>query len=244
MKLLDVRIDTVTKDEALTRAASFLSDTSQHTIFTPNPEMLVKAVRDSYFKQILNSASLSLCDGKGIELFASEKVTRISGVDFMIDLCRLAAGRGERVFLVGSGNEVVVEKVKENLIKQFPNLKVVGVSPGPEVIERANQLEINNNVALINIIRRVQPSIIFVAFGMGKQEKWIHENLASLPSIKIAMGVGGAFDYLSGTISRAPLLLRKLGLEWAYRLIRQPRRIGRIWNATIGFTYLILKEKI
>lgn len=244
MQLLNVRIDTVSHIEALERARSFLSDGLQHTIFTPNPEMLVKAQSDSYFKEILNTASLSLCDGKGIELFAYEKVERISGVDFMLELCRLAEKQGNSVFLLGSGSEAVVNQVKENLLKQFPKLSIVGAVPGPAIIERANQIEVSSNVAIIDVIRRVQPSIIFVAFGMGKQEKWIHENLASLPSVTIAMGVGGSFDYLSGTVSRAPLLLRKMGLEWAYRLIRQPWRIGRIWNATVRFMYLVLKEKV
>lgn len=243
MKLLDVRIDTVTKDEALERAASFLSDEQQHTIFTPNPEMLVKAASDSYFKEVLNGASLSLCDGKGIQLFAPEKVTRISGVDFMLELCRIAEERGSSIFLLGSGSEAVVAKVKENLLKQFPKLKIVGALPGPEIAERQNRIEIKNNVVVIDIMRREQPSIIFVAFGMGKQEKWIHENLAQLPSVKIAMGVGGAFDFISGIVPRAPLLLRKLGLEWAYRLVRQPQRIGRIWNATVKFVYYVLRYR-
>ena len=86
-------------------------------------------------------------------------------------------------------------------------------------------------------------AVLFVAFGMGKQEKWIYENIEKLPSVKIAMGVGGAFDYISGSVPRAPLLLRTLGLEWAYRLWKQPSRIGRIWNATAVFMWLFLTGK-
>jgi N-acetylglucosaminyldiphosphoundecaprenol N-acetyl-beta-D-mannosaminyltransferase len=88
------------------------------------------------------------------------------------------------------------------------------------------------------------PDVLFVAFGMGKQEKWINENLRKLPSVKIVMGVGGAFDYISGVISRAPLFLRRIGLEWLYRLARQPSRIKRIFNATVVFAYFLIKNKI
>ena len=87
-----------------------------------------------------------------------------------------------------------------------------------------------------------EPDILFVAFGMGKQEKWIYENLAKMPSVRIAMGVGGAFDYISGNVSRAPRLLRKFGLEWVYRLFKEPRRIGRIFNATIKFISYVFRK--
>jgi len=79
---------------------------------------------------------------------------------------------------------------------------------------------------------------------MVKQEQWIYENLSKLPNIKIAMGVGGSFDYISGAIRRAPCFLRKIGLEWLYRLIKQPKRLGRIFNATVVFTFIVLKNKI
>ena len=84
---------------------------------------------------------------------------------------------------------------------------------------------------------------MFVAFGMGKQEKWIYENLSKMPSVKIAMGVGGSFDFISGKVKRAPLFLLRLGLEWMYRLVQEPRRFKRILNATVKFTYLVLKSK-
>ena len=90
----------------------------------------------------------------------------------------------------------------------------------------------------------VKPDILFVAFGHGKQEKWINEYLRDLPSVKIAMGVGGAFDYLSGQTSRAPLWMRKIGLEWLYRLIREPKRLKRIWRAVIIFPIYFVKSAL
>ena len=102
--------------------------------------------------------------------------------------------------------------------------------------------QVENN-KILEKINQANPDIIFVAFGMGKQEKWIVENLPKIPSVKIAMGVGGSFDYLSGVIPRAPLFLRQIGLEWLYRLIRQPQRFWRIFNATFRFIYFFIKYK-
>ena len=109
--------------------------------------------------------------------------------------------------------------------------------------------EINENPAcrfdgpIFDQINQSGAQVLFVAFGMGKQEKWIHENLSKMPGVKIAMGVGGSFDFISGKIKRAPLFMRQLGLEWLYRLIQQPSRIKRIFNATIKFPWLALTKK-
>lgn len=135
---------------------------------------------------------------------------------------------------------------------QFPNLNIVGFSRGPKILEitdppKQNEsgLDINveENKKTIETINQAHPTILFVAFGMGKQEKWIFENLKKMPSVKIAMGIGGAFDYISEKVKRAPLLARKLGLEWLYRLIKEPKRIVRIWNATVGFLLLTYLHK-
>lgn len=245
-QLLGIRVDEYSRADALGRALIFLQS-GQHRIYTPNPEMLVKADEDSYFKAVLNSGDMNICDGFGLRVFSG--VPRIPGVDFMIELCRVAAEGGRSVYLLGSGQDEVVAGAAGELRKRFSTLRIAGFDKGPDIHEsQADNFkllidEVNNQTA-IERINSASSDILFVAFGMGKQEKWIHENLAKMPGVKIAMGVGGAFDYLAGTVPRAPLFLRKLGLEWLYRLIRQPSRLGRIWNATVVFTYLALKEKI
>ena len=280
-QILGVTISNVTKSQALEMAASFLNFPGQHTIFTPNPEMIVKAQKDAYFKQVLNTGDLNLCDGFGLWLalkFSKEAVSqlsfppqresrqvstsgfpirsgmtveidRISGVDFMFEICRIAAEQGRSIYLLGSGFDEVVQKTSAELQKRFPNLKIVGCDKGPNIDEwRATdyelKLNIEENEVLIHRINALSPDIIFVAFGMGKQEKWIHEYLSKLLTVKVAMGVGGSFDFISGKTPRAPLFMRKLGLEWLYRLIKEPERLGRIWNATAVFTWKILRQKL
>jgi N-acetylglucosaminyldiphosphoundecaprenol N-acetyl-beta-D-mannosaminyltransferase len=243
--MLGIRIDSLPRSEALARARAFLFQEGQALVFTPNPEMLVKAQTDSSFREALNRGDLNLCDGRGIQLFAPEKVERITGVDFMLDVCGLAENEGKSVFLLGTGNPVTLEKFEVALIAQFPKLEIAGTHVGPTITERATgELQVVDNASVLAHILKTKPAILLVAFGMGKQEKWLVEYLPLFPSVKVALGVGGAFDYVSGSVPRAPLLLRKIGLEWLYRLLRQPRRLKRIWNATARFTYLVLYEKI
>jgi N-acetylglucosaminyldiphosphoundecaprenol N-acetyl-beta-D-mannosaminyltransferase len=168
-----------------------------------------------------------------------------------LEICKIAEADNKSVYLLGSGSDEVVKRTEENLKQKFPNLKVVGWGRGPGIKESSVSVQpFNNSIGLIvdaeeNVkiledINQAKPDILFVAFGMGKQEKWIVENLKKIPGVKIAMGVGGAFDYISGSVKRAPLLLRKIGLEWLYRLVKQPRRVVRIWNATVKFLWLFL----
>jgi N-acetylglucosaminyldiphosphoundecaprenol N-acetyl-beta-D-mannosaminyltransferase len=245
MNVLGVRVDTMNSTEARDKMRVFLTS-GQHKIFTPNPEMLVKARQDKYFREVLNDGDLNLCDGFGLSVFA--KTERLPGVDFMFEICRLAAGEGRGVYLLGSGSDEVARRTSDELRKKFSALKIAGFGKGPDIHESKEgdyKLLIDevNNQTVVEKINAANPEILFVAFGMGKQEKWIHENMSKLPSVKIAMGVGGSFDYIAGIVPRAPLFLRKIGLEWLYRLIRQPNRLRRIWNATAVFTYHALKDK-
>ncbi len=239
MQILGIKVDEIAKEQALEKVSGFLNLSGQHKIFTPNPEMVVKAQKDEYFKQVLNSGDLNLCDGMGLQIFTGIK--RITGVDFMLEVCALAAKQGKGVYLLGSGNDEVVRNACEALHKQFPNLKISGYNKGPEIAEGLAK-QMDNGI--LEQISQSGAEVLFVAFGMGKQEKWIYENLTKMAGVKVAMGVGGAFDFISGKVRRAPLFLRKLGLEWVYRLVQEPKRIGRIFNATAGFCYLVLKKKI
>ena len=236
-------MDTFSKFEALEKVRIFLQGTEGKMICTPNPEMLVDAQKDVYFKEILNAGDLNICDGKGIALLSKEPVARIPGVDFMIDICALAEREGKSVYLLGSGFREVVNACQQKLLLQFPNLKIVGVHPGPDIVPQKSQMDPEQNDAVLEDIIMTAPDILFVAFGHIKQEKWIYEFLPDLPSVRVAMGVGGAFDFISGKVRRAPKVFQKLGLEWLYRLVLEPRRIKRIWKATVVFLYLSFRAK-
>lgn len=242
MNVLGVRVDNYTKQEALKRVADFLHDGAQHTIFTPNPEMLVDAARDPSFRDILDSGSLNICDGRGIQLVSKEKIERIPGADFMLNICRLAEEKGIGVYLLGGKH---INQTVEQLKKQFSHLKISGSHPGPIIIYHLSFITTNareNDEVIADIVAKA-PVILFVGFGHPKQETWIHENLSRMPSVKIAMSVGGAFDFIAGIARRAPRWMRSLGIEWLWRLIIEPWRIGRIWKATAQFLFLYVTKK-
>lgn len=249
-KFLDVKIDSLTIDEALLKVRGFFNSNNPKFIFTPNPEMLVDAWSDYYFRDVLNTGDLNICDGFGISLLTGGKIKRIAGADFVYQLCDLAQKENKGVFLLGSGSRDVLEKTADNLKKQFPKLRIVGFHPGPKInfllVEDKNTIlaEPNDNEQAIHEIIMSAPDILLVAFGHNKQEKWIYENVKNLPSVKIAMGVGGTFDYISKTVRRAPCFMRKIGLEWLYRLLMQPWRIKRIWKATAVFVYMYINKSL
>ncbi|HRY36314.1 MAG TPA: WecB/TagA/CpsF family glycosyltransferase [Candidatus Magasanikbacteria bacterium] len=240
MVFCNVKLDGLDLKQAKDRVGDFLSSTKQYKIFTPNPEFIVQAQKDDDFKNILNAGDLNICDGFGLSLFSG--CPRITGVDFMIEICKISAEKNINVYLLGSGNDEVVKKTAENLQIQIPGLEITGYNKGIQ-INSILSYDKEENERTIQSINESKAGILFVAFGMNKQERWISENLSKMPNIKIAMGVGGSFDYLSGTVRRAPCFLRKIGLEWLYRLIKQPSRIQRIWNAITIFPYIVIKNK-
>ncbi len=155
-------------------------------------------------------------------------------------LCKIAAEDGHKILFFGS-NTLVAEKAAEVEKSRFPNLSIKGFSPG---IVRYTEGKWRFEHGSIDSIREEAPDIIAVALGHGKQEHFICSALSDVPSIKIAIGIGGALDYISGNVQRAPLWMRKLGLEWLYRLMRQPQRIGRIIDAVIVFPLVVIWDRI
>ena len=260
--ILGIKIDNLAKSEILAKISEFLRFGAGHLIITPNPEMLVDAEYDWFFKQALNKADLAVADGFGLSLAGQylygEKLTRLAGTDLMEKICEIAAEQEKMVYLVG-GKEGIAEKAAEKLQKKYTGLKVVGAEKGiifqchpAEKGERnleneylvCQGFDVEENNKLLGRIHAVAPDIIFVAFGHSKQEKWLAGFLPCLPSVKIGIGVGGAFDYISGQVRRAPKFARFLGLEWLCRLLSQPWRVKRIWKAIISFGLLVKDYKI
>ncbi len=165
----------------------------------------------------------------------SEIPERITGTDLLQKICGLASEKNYSVFLLGA-KEGVGERAGKKLKEKFPPLSIAGTYTGNP--------EEKNDQAIVQMINEKNPQILFVAYGSPSQEKWISRNLQNLSSAKLAVGVGGAFDYLSGFVPRAPEFLQKIGLEWLFRFLLQPKRLKRIINATILFPYLVLKTKV
>lgn len=202
--------------------------TKNYYIVTPNPELLVIANKQMEYKKVLNGAKIALADGIGVilasRLMGRPIKERIHGVDFMENVCKEVSKRPITVGFLGGGPNVA-DKTADCLQKKYPGLNVGWVSE--EWSEDLNLKSVD---------------ILFVAFGSPKQEIWIAKNLKNLPAT-VSIGVGGAFDFISGKILRAPKILRNLKLEWLFRLIIQPWRIRRQLSL-ITFVVLILKEKI
>lgn len=232
--ILGVKVDDVNIDEVLAQIERWILNPGKHYVVTPNPEFIVAAQKDEVFRKILNDADLSIPDGVGLKLSGKIKNT-VSGTDLMEGLVKLAAEKGFVTGFLG-GEDGVAKKTAECLKKKYPGLKVGFSGSGGEVNGMGNKMEdigyrketkiTDPKSNIPNPISIPSTDILLVAFGHIKQEKWIANNLDNIP-VKLAMGVGGAFDYLSGRVPRAPAWLRNLGFEWLFRLLIQPTRIKR-----------------
>lgn len=236
-EILGVKIDQINFSEALDLINSWIKEDSQRMVATVNPEFLVEADKNADFKKVLNSAALATCDGFGIvvaaRLLKGIKLSRVTGADLTPALIE---NNNLKIFLLGSSQQTIAV-----LNKKFAHANIVGSSSGGH-LDDDYQLEKNDRV--LEQIKTSGANLLLVAFGQVKQEFWIKNNLVLLPNIKVAIGVGGTFDFLAGRLKRAPKLVRRLGLEWLYRLIKEPKRWCRIYNATIKFSLLAIKEKI
>lgn len=238
VNILGIQIDNLRKPEALGKIKEFLSNGHQHYTVTTNPEMVVAAQKDKHFLEILNKAGLSVPDGFGLILASRylrrPLLERITGVDLMLDICQIAEQKKYSIFLVAAKEGLSKpEETAPALNKKFPGLKIGGV-----ILAEGESGE-----RIIAEINKARPDILFVSLrGIGRQEKFIAENLYKTPSVKIAMGVGGSFDFITGKIKRAPRSIRKIGLEWLWRLFMQPWRWKRIFTATIKFSWEIIKN--
>ncbi len=219
-------------------------------IFTPNPEIIILTKKDKKFKEIVNSAQINVPDGQGL-IWASKFLkkplpVRISGTDLAEKLVKLAAENGFSIGLIGGGPGVAL-KALECLQKKFPGVKG-WAEAGPDVKVTDYQIEITNNYDIDQLVKKLEETktqILFVGLGAPKQEYFIDKLQYLCSNIQfplILMAVGGAFDYWSGKVPRAPRWIQNLGFEWLYRLVRQPWRVRR-QLALLEFTRLILKEK-
>ncbi|MHC0036467.1 WecB/TagA/CpsF family glycosyltransferase [Pseudoneobacillus sp. C159] len=184
-----------------------------------NPEKIIKAQEDESLRQLLNRADFQIPDGIGVILASKFKGgqirERVTGIDMMLKLCEAAAQHGKRIFLYG-GKPGRADEAKAKLEEMYPGIQIAGTLNGYEKDQQVVRDTINAS----------QADIIFVALGSPAQENWIVANKEQLHPC-VYQGVGGSFDVISGKIERAPESFQKLGLEWLYRLLKEPWRIKR-----------------
>jgi len=229
-------------------------------ICTPNPEMLLVSQKNLEFKKVLQNSMLNIPDGIGI-LWASTHIfnkssklkalltlplvplypsyfkrvlrERVTGADLLQTICKNIAKKNINCFFLGASSGVAKNAAKV-LKKKYPRLSISGIFSGSP---REEEMD-----AIVNMINKYDTDILFVAYGAPAQEIWISKAMKKLKSVKIAIGIGGTFDFIAGKRRRSPRWMQKLGLEWLYRLIQEPSRWKRIYNATIKFPFEVISS--
>jgi N-acetylglucosaminyldiphosphoundecaprenol N-acetyl-beta-D-mannosaminyltransferase len=230
--ILGVQIDDLSLDKVMAKVDDFLRSDKQARIFTPNPEICLKAAEDESYRQILNDAELCIPDGFGLKLgakiFGEKLNNRVTGADLTKAILEKYKNDSFKMYIVLREDSLSQKSDLSKLFhEKYPNINIRG-----SLLNKDTYL---NYDKLLNEIIDFAPQILFVCLGAPRQEIWIAKYLKTLTSVKIALGVGGTFDFLTGKIKRAPEILRKLGMEWFYRLYQEPKRLSRIKNATANF---------
>jgi len=233
--ILGIKLSSGNEKSTLEKVKIFLKGKRLFYVVTPNPEIILAALKDEELKRILNQADLSLADGFGLKiagLIKGQKITRITGADLSLKILNIAQTENTKILIINwiKGLSSALE-ITTILKAKYPNLNCLVLD-----LER----KINLDDKEIETINNFAPKIIFSALGSPYQEKIIFNNLNSWPSARFAIGVGGSFDFLTGKAKRAPKTIRSMGLEWLWRLIQQPQRIKRIYNATIVFPFKVI----
>lgn len=222
VNILGVQVDSVTMAEAVAQVEDFVRTRAGVIIATANAEMIMRATHDEELKNILNEAALVVPDGDGT-VWAARHLghpmpERVAGYDLAQNLMGVAPQKGYKFYFLGSAPGVAA-KAKAKAEALYPGIQIVGVRDGyfrPE-----------NEAAVVAAIKEAKPDILLAALGVPKQEKWLARHLAEL-KVPVAIGVGGTLDVMAGVMKRAPHWMQRVHLEWLFRGMLQPKRIGRL----------------
>ena len=218
--VLGLQFDNVTMDEAVARAEELLEAPGASIVVTPNAEIGYEALHDAQFRALLNGADLVLPDGAGVVLGAKILKTplkeKVAGIDFAANLLGVLEETGGRLYLLG-GKPGIAEQAAENMKKTHPKLCICGTADG----------YFKDEAPVIARINEARADVVFVCLGAPKQERFMHDHRAEL-NVRLMIGLGGSLDGFAGTVRRAPKWMIRLQLEWLYRLLREPSRIGRM----------------
>lgn len=233
--VLGVQYDNVTMAEALERGRAILCGTETCYCVTPNAEMAYDALHDAEFRGVLNSASLVLPDGAGVILGAKILKTplkeKVAGIEFAQNMLAVYEELGSRLFLLGS-KPGVAELAAEKMRQAHPKLCICGVHDG----------YFQDETEVIEQINAAHTDALYVCLGAPKQEYFMYRNREKL-NVRLMAGLGGTLDGIAGTVKRAPKWMIRLQLEWLYRLIKEPRRIGRMMRLP-KFVFAAIKKRM
>ncbi|MGI6037257.1 MAG: WecB/TagA/CpsF family glycosyltransferase [Limnochordia bacterium] len=235
-RILGIPVQGVTMEEAVAQLEAMIAKGDSGYVVTANPEMVMAARANRALAQAMEGAALVVPDGVGL-LWASRILghplpERVAGIDLLGRLLALSAQRGYRVYFLGARGEVIADAVA-NLQRVYPRLSIAGYHHGYFTPREEREI--------LEEIKGAQPQILAVGLGMARQELWLAEHLPAL-RVPVGIGVGGSFDVLAGRLGRAPQWMQRRGLEWAFRLAQEPRRLRRM-GALPRFAAAVLWEK-
>ena len=220
VEILGVPFDNITKEQAVDHAFALQPEHKAYYVVTPNPEIVMLARDDEGMLSAAKEAELVIADGIGViygaRILGTPLIDRIPGIDFTSALMEKMNREGRSLFLFGS-KPGVAEKAAENLSVKYPNMKIVGTNDG----------YFTDDEPIIEKINAAKPDLMLVCLGAPKQEKWMQKNAHRL-DVGIMVGAGGSLDVFAGVVERAPEVWQRLGLEWLHRLLKDPKRIGRM----------------
>ena len=234
VNILGVNFSYLSKQEVLDRLERFILSGRAHLVVTPNAEFILATNHDEEFYHILNSADLSVLDGSGPQLASyimGSPIERFPGADFVKEIFCLSEELQKKVVVVNwKAGLSTASEIKKALLNNWPQLQLEVIDVDREVSESDVQK-----------IHELNPVVLISTLGAPFQEKFLYHQLNKIDNLRLAIGVGGALDFLTGRAKRAPRIMRVVGLEWAWRLLMQPSRFKRIWNATSVFVYKFIR---
>lgn len=232
--VMGVWFDNVTMDEALEKAKEILAGEKARYVVTPNAEIVYESMRSEEFCTLLNDAALVLPDGAGVVLGSKILKTplkeKVAGVDFADHLLGLLAETGGSVYLLGS-KPGIAELAAEKMLEKHPGLTIAGMADG----------YFKEEAPVIEKINAAKPDVLFVCLGAPKQERFMAAHADAL-QVKLMAGLGGSLDSFAGTVKRAPKWMIDLSLEWLYRLLKEPKRFGRMLRLPKFLWAVVLKR--
>jgi len=236
VNILGVHVNKYTMQEAVRKASSLMETEELNMIFTPNSEIILYASNNPEFAEVLNKGDMVIPDGIGVvygaKILKNPIKERVAGYDLVCNLFPIMAEKGQSVYLLGA-KPGVAEKAAETLLAKHPGLVIAGTHDG----------YFKDDGEVIADINKCAPDFLMVCLGFPKQENWIYNNREKL-NAKLAIGAGGCLDVFAGTVQRAPEFYCKHGIEWLYRLIKQPTRFVRMLSLPkFGFKVLFKGRK-